>query len=81
MLAVDEVSFPVTAQESAREAVTRVVDRVSPGDYLGMVTFPGNTEIAPTTRPQGDSRRHSAHHGREGRDRLVGSTASPPRKR
>ncbi len=48
MLAVDEVSFPVTAQESAREAVTRVVHRVSPGDYLGMVTFPGNTEIAPS---------------------------------
>jgi VWFA-related protein len=47
MLAVDEVSFPVTAQESAREAVTRVVGRVSPDDYLGMVTFPGRTEIAP----------------------------------
>jgi VWFA-related protein len=48
MLAVDEGSFPVTAQESAREAVTRVVDRVAPADYLGMVTFPGRAEIAPT---------------------------------
>jgi VWFA-related protein len=48
LLAVDENSFPVTGQESAREAVTRVVDRVAPADYLGMVTFPGRTEIAPT---------------------------------
>jgi len=48
LLAVDENSFPVTGQESAREAVRRVVDRVAPADYLGMVTFPGRTEIAPT---------------------------------
>lgn len=48
LLAVDENSFPVTGQEAAREAVRRVVDRVAPADYLGMVTFPGRTEIAPT---------------------------------
>jgi len=48
LLAVDENSFPVSGQEAAREAVTRVVDRVAPADYLGMVTFPGRTEIAPT---------------------------------
>lgn len=48
LLAVDENSFPVAGQEAAREAVKRVVDRVAPADYLGMVTFPGRTEIAPT---------------------------------
>jgi VWFA-related protein len=48
MLAVDEASFPVAAQQSAREAVTRVVDRVAADDYLGMITFPGDVAIAPT---------------------------------
>jgi VWFA-related protein len=48
LLAVDEASFPIAAQQSAREAVTRVVDRVAPGDYLGMITFPGDLAIAPT---------------------------------
>jgi VWFA-related protein len=48
MLAVDEASFPVAAQQSAREAVTRVVDRVAPEDYLGMITFPGEVAIGPT---------------------------------
>jgi VWFA-related protein len=48
LLAVDENSFPVAGQEAAREAVKRVIDRVAPADYLGMVTFPGRTEIAPT---------------------------------
>ena len=48
VLAVDESSFPVAAQASAREAVTRVVDRVAPEDSLGMITFPGDVAIAPT---------------------------------
>lgn len=48
MLAVDEASFPLAAQRSAREAVTRVVDRVGPEDYLGMMTFPGSVTLAPT---------------------------------
>ena len=48
MLAVDEASFPVAAQQSAREAVTRVVDRVAPEDYLGMITSPGDIAVAPT---------------------------------
>jgi VWFA-related protein len=48
LLAVDEHSFPVTGQQAAREAVKRVVDRISPDDFLGIVTFPGNVEIAPT---------------------------------
>jgi VWFA-related protein len=48
MLAVDEASFPMPAQQSAREAVTRVVDRVAPEDYLGMMTFPGSLTMAPT---------------------------------
>jgi hypothetical protein len=48
MLAIDQASFPVSAQASAREAATRVVDSVAPGDYLGMVAFPGSIEVAPT---------------------------------
>jgi hypothetical protein len=48
MMGIDQASFPVTAQASAREAATRIVDSVSPSDYLGMVAFPGSIEIAPT---------------------------------
>jgi VWFA-related protein len=56
LMAIDQASFPVTAQASAREAATRVVDSVSPGDYLGMVAFPGAIEIAPT-RNHGEIRK------------------------
>lgn len=48
MLAIDQPSFPVSAQASAREAATRVANSVTPADYLGMVAFPGSIEIAPT---------------------------------
>ena len=48
MLAIDQASFPMSAQASAREAATRVVNSVTPSDYLGMVAFPGAIEIAPT---------------------------------
>jgi VWFA-related protein len=48
MLAIDQASFPVSARASAREAATRVVNSVTPADYLGMVAFPGSIEIAPT---------------------------------
>jgi VWFA-related protein len=48
VLAIDEASFPVTAQSAAREAAIRVVDRVAVEDYLGMMTFPGQVDVAPT---------------------------------
>ena len=48
MLAIDQASFPVSAQTSAREAATRVVNSVTPADYLGMVAFPGSIEVGPT---------------------------------
>jgi VWFA-related protein len=48
MMAIDQASFPTSAQTSAREAATRIVNSVSPTDYLGMVAFPGAVEIAPT---------------------------------
>lgn len=48
MLAIDLASFPVTTTASAREAATRVVDSVGAGDYLGLVTIPGEIEIGPT---------------------------------
>ena len=48
VLGIDEASFPVAAQFSAREAARRVVDRVAPEDHLGMVALPGGIEIAPT---------------------------------
>jgi len=48
VLAIDQASFPSSARASAREAATRVVDRVAPEDYLGLIAFPGSIEIAPT---------------------------------
>ena len=48
VLAIDQNSFPVSGQASAREAATRVVNRVAAEDYLGMVAFPGPVAIAPT---------------------------------
>jgi VWFA-related protein len=47
VLAVDQPSFPVIAEQSAREAVSRVIERVAPSDYVGLVAWPG-VEIAPT---------------------------------
>jgi len=48
VLAIDQASFPVSAQQSAREAATRVVNRVAREDYLGMIAFPGPVQISPT---------------------------------
>jgi VWFA-related protein len=48
VLAVDEGSFPGTARASAREAATRVVDRVAEDVYLGMIAFPSGLEVAPS---------------------------------
>lgn len=48
VLAIDEASFPVTAQQAAREAATRVLDRVAAEDAVGIVTFPGQVAIAPS---------------------------------
>ena len=45
---MDEGSFPATARASAREAATRVVDRVAGDVYLGMIAFPSGREVAPT---------------------------------
>jgi hypothetical protein len=38
----------MVAQASAREAVRRVIEAVSPEDYLGLVAFPGGAIVAPT---------------------------------
>jgi VWFA-related protein len=48
MIAVDQMSFPMVTQQSAREAARRIASTVGPGDYLGMMTFPGDVRIAPT---------------------------------
>src|SRR5690349_555374 len=45
VLAVDEGSFPMSAQAAAREAATRVLNSLSPEDFIGLVTFPGRTAI------------------------------------
>ena len=48
VLAVDQESFPVSGQASAREAAMRVVKTVSPEDSLGMILFPGSVAVPPT---------------------------------
>lgn len=48
MLGIDQMSFPASAQWSAREAAQRVVSRLQPEDSIGMVAFPGEVRIAPT---------------------------------
>ena len=48
VVAVDQPSFPLAAQSSAREAVRRVIEAVKPEDYLGLVAFPGKSIVAPT---------------------------------
>lgn len=49
IIAIDEHSFPVAAQASAREAVMRVVDRAEPGDHLALIAMPGPLTVGPTT--------------------------------
>lgn len=48
VLVVDQESFPMSGQASAREAAMRVVKTVSPDDNLGLILFPGSVAIAPT---------------------------------
>lgn len=48
VVALDQASFPMAAQSSAREAVRRVIESVSTEDYLGLVAFPSGAVIAPT---------------------------------
>jgi VWFA-related protein len=48
VLAIDQASFPMSAQASAREAARRVIDGLTPNDELGLVAFPGPVSIAPT---------------------------------
>ena len=54
MLAIDQMSFPMTAQYSAREAAQRVVTGLSADDRIGMMTLPGQVRIAPTRDRAGD---------------------------
>lgn len=51
VIAVDEHSIPIAAQASAREAVTRIVDRAGPGDQLALVAMPGPLTVGPTSDP------------------------------
>ena len=48
ILGVDQTSFPVTAQEAAREAARRVLEGIAPQDYLGLITFPDGVVLSPT---------------------------------
>ncbi|HVQ40823.1 MAG TPA: VWA domain-containing protein [Vicinamibacterales bacterium] len=48
MLAIDQMSFPMTAQASAREAAQRVVKGLGAEDRIGIMTLPGQVRIAPT---------------------------------
>ena len=48
VLAIDQESFPVSGQASAREAAMRVANTVAPEDSLGLIAFPGSVAVAPT---------------------------------
>ena len=48
VIGIDQASFPVSARASAREAALRVVNTAAPEDYVGLVAFPSDTQIAPT---------------------------------
>lgn len=48
VLTVDQGSFPMAAQASAREAATRVLTSLSPEDAVGLVSFPSGVAIPPT---------------------------------
>jgi hypothetical protein len=72
VLGIDQASFPVSAQASAREAATRVLDRVAPEDYLGMIAFPGSVAVAPT---------RDRAPIREGIARIAGIRVDPPQSR
>ena len=48
VVAIDQTSFPSTANASAREAALRLVKRVDADDYLGLVAFPSSVAVAPT---------------------------------
>jgi VWFA-related protein len=48
VLAVDQGSFPMSAQASAREAAAVVMNNLSPEDYLGIITFPAGVAVPPS---------------------------------
>ena len=48
VIAVDQMSFPLVAQSSAREAVRRIIESVKPEDYIGLVALESKTVVAPT---------------------------------
>jgi VWFA-related protein len=48
ILGIDQTSFPVAGEPAAREAARRLIERLAPEDFLGLVAFPGPISIAPT---------------------------------
>ena len=48
MIAIDQPSFPLSAQSSAREAAQRVAATAAPEDRVGLMTLPGHVRVAPT---------------------------------
>jgi len=48
MIAIDQASFPSSANWSAREAAQRVTASALPEDRVGMMTLPGQVRVAPT---------------------------------
>jgi VWFA-related protein len=48
VMAIDQGSFPMMGRPAAREAATRILERVAPDDYLGMIAFPGTTQVPPS---------------------------------
>ena len=48
VMAVDQGSFPMSAQASAREAAALIMNNLAPEDYLGIVTFPAGVAVAPS---------------------------------
>ena len=48
MIAIDQASFPLSAQSSAREAAQRVMASAAPEDRVGIMTLPGQVRVAPT---------------------------------
>lgn len=48
MIAIDQASFPMSAQSSAREAAQRVMASAAPEDRVGLMALPGQVRVAPT---------------------------------
>jgi len=48
ILGIDQTSFPMLGEPAAREAARRLIERMAPEDYLGLVAYPGPIAIPPT---------------------------------